>query len=417
MGICCIALAAALLLGLSPGFTNLRTSVKDLAGKPTSFHGLGEAYGGPMRTDTVKLMVVHGIGKHDHGYSKVLTDRIADRMKLQRQSEDPPVALDAPPLPAEVPFAQLVRRTYGAPGRTLVVFEVTWSPLVNGPKETLETFEIGRRSERALLNRTIKESIVNDGLSDAVMYLGTSGPYMRNAIKQTVCLMLNGKIQGNLGEERCADAALEPTAAIALAVESLGSKITFDSLTELEGFEEAKAVAERVPAYLEPGTTRGHSARQFIGGTASIFMLANQLPLIALARSDPAKPPAATAAASSAPPPPGAPAPAPSPAMATLVQQSGLAKVLTIHRDISAKQWQLPLEVVTISDPNDLLSYPLPPEFAQLFDRRQVRFVNVTTLIAPRFLSGAVANPIKAHTGHVDSPKVMRMLVDGGGKP
>jgi hypothetical protein len=416
MGICCIALAAALLLGISPGFTNLRTSVKDLGGKPTSFHGLGEAYGGPMQMDTVKLMVVHGIGKHDTGYSKVLTDRIADRMKLQLKTEGAPVALNASPLPSEVHFAQLVRRTYGAPGRTLEVFEVTWSPLVNGPKQTLETFEIGRRSERALFNRLIKEGIVNDGLSDAVMYLGTSGPYMRNAIKQTVCQMLNGKIQGNLGEERCADTALEPTAAIALAVESLGSKLTFDSLTELESFEEAKAVAEKVPDHLEPGTTRGHGARQFIGGTASIFMLANQLPLIALARSDPSKPPAATVATASATPSSEAPSPAPSPAMATLVQQSGLAKMLAIHRDIAVKQWQLPLEVVTISDPNDLLSYPLPPEFAQLFDQGQVRFVNVTTLIAPRFLSGAVANPIKAHTGHVDSARVMRMLVDGGGK-
>jgi hypothetical protein len=168
---------------------------------------------------------------------------------------------------------------------------------------------------------------------------------------------------------------------------SLGSKITFDAVSELETQQGGPADA----------------AHQLLGSTASVFMLANQLPLLALATTKPNQIAATGSALALANP-------------AAVRPQSSLATMLRIRETVVAenvKPKAQVLEIVTVSDPNDLLSYPLPIWLADEFPGD--RFVNVTTLIAERFLAGTVANPIQAHTGHLRSKKVMKMLVNGAG--
>jgi hypothetical protein len=395
MGICCAILIALGLTILSPGVTNLRTSVKDLEGRATGFKGLGQLYGDPSRTgqllgartSTVKLLAVHGIGDHESGWSKEMTDALGQRLHLAFASETPPEDLDGTGLPPKVRPAKLVRRLYQGTERKLEVFEVTWSPLIADLKGPLVEFELQHRAERALINRYIKEEILNQRLADAVIYLGDRKVLLRRAVKRTICKMLNGELEGEPEHEICANPRLEPDATIAVVTQSLGSKIAFDSLEELRD-EEKRAGRTTSSAYM------------FLGATSSFFMLAQQLPLLALA---------------SPPAPPGGPALTPESQPGTIgssiVQQSSLYKTLTLHREIPASQRRHRLEVVNVSDPNDLLSYPLPPDFQGAFP--DVRFVNVTKLIAHRFLSGAFADPQQAHTGHVRDRKVMRMLVDG----
>jgi hypothetical protein len=395
MGVCCAILIALGLTILSPGFSNLRTSVKDLDGRATGFKGIGQLYGDPSqtgqllgaRTSTVKLLAVHGIGDHDIGWSKEMSDALGQRLHLDFASETPPEDLDATGLPPKVKPAKLVRRLYQSAERKLAVFEVTWSPLVADLKGPLVEFEMQHRGERALINRYIKEEIINQRFADAVIYLGDRKLLLRRAVKQTICKMLQSELEGEPGHETCANPRLEEEATIAVVTESLGSKIAFDSLEELRDDEKR---AGRITS----------SAYVFLGATSSFFMLAQQLPLLALA---------------SPPAPPGGPAIAPESRPgtigSTIVQQSSLYKALTLHREIPASQRRHRLEVVNVSDPNDLLSYPLPPDFQPAFP--DVRFVNVTKLIAHRFLSGALADPQQAHTGHVKDRKVMRMMVDG----
>jgi hypothetical protein len=229
MNICCAILIALAALVLSPGLTHFRTTVKDLQGARTSFRGIRSSYDGGSKV--VKLLAVHGIGNHAVGYSITLSDGVASRLGFKQVGTHQDFKLGLSVLTADKPHANLRRLTYAAGDRRLEIFEVTWSPLVEGFKQDfLLKYEAQHSGERALINRYIKSALVDDNLSDAVIYLGASGAYMRNAVKETVCRMVNGTIAGALDQERCIDPSLEADAAVAMVSFSLGSKITFDSI-------------------------------------------------------------------------------------------------------------------------------------------------------------------------------------------
>jgi hypothetical protein len=67
--------------------------------------------------------------------------------------------------------------------------------------------------------------------------------------------------------------------------------------------------------------------------------------------------------------------------------------------------------VVAMSDPNDLLSYPIDDRFAARFPTDS--FVNVTIGVSGRGLFRVVTNPLRAHTGFEADPRVMRMILNG----
>jgi hypothetical protein len=80
------------------------------------------------------------------------------------------------------------------------------------------------------------------------------------------------------------------------------------------------------------------------------------------------------------------------------------------------------LQIVAFSDPNDLFSYAVSPDYANRYiDSRLCPAVsNITIQIAPvrSFLLGAseVANPLVAHSDYEIDSRVLKMLVSGFGK-
>lgn len=69
------------------------------------------------------------------------------------------------------------------------------------------------------------------------------------------------------------------------------------------------------------------------------------------------------------------------------------------------------LQVVAFSDPNDLLTYPIPTEeFGDEYD--SMRFSNVTIRTSWE-LMWAIGDPMGAHTGHLNSEAVASLLVNG----
>jgi hypothetical protein len=385
MGVCCAILLVLGLLVIWPGFKHFLTSVKDPKGSVTFFRGLEELYG--KGTDTVKLLTVHGMGNHPAGYSRELTDGLAERLGILLVKQDPDELLEVGIPGPNPPRATLRRLCYASATRRLEVFEVTWAPLVHDlKKHLLLDFDAAHRGERALVNGALKASLIDENLSDPVLYLGASGSYMRSAVKQSLCRLLNATMNPP-GTDGCQEPSLEANAVVAMVTFSLGSAITFDAVEELE----------------QQQSGPGSAAHALLGSTARVFMLANQLPLLALAAAQPGQAGAAGSAHALA-------------SSAAAKPQTSLAKILRIRESIAVehiKESAKALEVVTISDPNDLLSYPLPVWLADQFPA--ARLVNVTTIIAQRFLAGTVANPMQAHTGHLRSRKVMKMLVDGAG--
>lgn len=148
---------------------------------------------------------------------------------------------------------QIVRRDYDLPGgRTILASFVIWSGATADDKkklwyDRLESEEGGTfQLKRAALNNRLKRELVNDCLSDAVIYAGYRSQELRDGLKEAFCRGIVGCIPG------------EP---LIIVTESLGSKMTMDALREL------KAVGRT-------GLLRSSN---------QLFMMANQLPLLGLA--------------------------------------------------------------------------------------------------------------------------------------
>ena len=79
-------------------------------------------------------------------------------------------------------------------------------------------------------------------------------------------------------------------------------------------------------------------------------------------------------------------------------------------------------ELIAFSDPNDLLSYPIPDAFVRdhVDSRLCPKQVNVTINIAPvRSVLGLgeFANPLAAHVDYDDDPRVIGLITRGIGQP
>ena len=78
------------------------------------------------------------------------------------------------------------------------------------------------------------------------------------------------------------------------------------------------------------------------------------------------------------------------------------------------------LNIVAFSDPNDLLSYGIPPKFAR--EKMDSRIcpkitnieINVTEVVS-LFGLGEFANPSDAHTGYDNDEQVIRLIAHGIG--
>ena len=248
-------------------------------------------------------------------------------------------------------------RTYAsARGDRLIVHEVVWSPLIYELKQKkLAADERQRLPDRVPVNGRLKQYLLNERMPDPLLYVGRMGPYIRNAVKQTICTrMLAGRIAGDVGSERCEAVHIDEATFFTVITESLGSAIAFDAIAELDR---------------DTPPSAGQSPGVLLQRTASFFMLSNQLALLHL-------------------------------------NEPGRA-----FEAADERAFRFPMEVVTISDPNDVLSYPVPESLARDYPKH--RFINVRTRLAWTLLGGLAAWPNTAHTGHATNRRVIAMIADG----
>ncbi len=121
-----------------------------------------------------------------------------------------------------------------------------------------------------------------------------------------------------------------------------------------------------------------------------VYMLANQLPLLELGR----KP-------------------------ATVRGQ--IAKYCRPDGELRSQRILGKLPIYAFSDPNDLLSYPIPPNFAdQYLDSRLCpKVTNIAINVAKTislFGLGEIANPATAHGGYDHDERVIALIAHGFGQ-
>jgi hypothetical protein len=254
---------------------------------------------------------------------------------------------------------------------------------------------------REYANRIVKEGVLDMLLSDAVLYVGSYGVKIERSVAEVLCRAVSSQAYDS--EQTC-DWATVGTAAqherFIFMTHSLGSRIIYDSLLELSGQPMRPGVEVFDPEYLK---STEPVAKDIIANTAAVYMFANQLPLLGLAdlpittRSD--QPPMPSIAAQSVHDKAKAGALGNTtadrnsercsrPLMCFAAAKSGLRE---FHRH--AKET---LDIVAFSDPNDLLSYSIPPWYVSDAGQFDVRITNVTLQVDTHWF-GLFESPLGAH--------------------
>ncbi|MBL8644524.1 MAG: hypothetical protein JNK21_11375 [Rhodospirillaceae bacterium] len=409
--------AVLLALGLTAcGSTHIHSSDRDL-----SFNGLQKLVAVPENASgpvaPARIFVIHGMGFKDRTYVWPLVAALSNRLNLSCGGPGPCV----PQLPAN----PIIIKTAGADGeatldtyelksssprlRSVEVYALTWAPMTIGiKKKELAEPDIGKR---ALINKALKEDLMKDGFGDAVLYVGTYGRVMRETVKHALCHFVGGTPKPMPQSEtpdcegipakriitQRADApGREPVALVSF---SLGSMMLYRSLTDLR-------------ASPSPSTKAAFDA--LAASTDSVYMMANQVSLLQLgewsaARESIGRESTGPVLSSATPPDQAGQTVANEPAAMVLRALRGGAVLRPdgAVRPMATDIFNGRLEVVAFSDPNDLLSFEFPMD-----DNADARFVNVYSTIAfPWF--NALANPLKAHTGHVSDDTVMDFFLCG----
>ena len=224
------------------------------------------------------------------------------------------------------------------------------------------------------MNGELKTQLVNDCLSDAVVYAGRNGDLIRAAMKLAVCHELGGT---TVAGQPCDLTNAGPERPIAVITESLGSKVLFDA---------ARAVYYDVGP--DPDARKAMDRR--FASVMAIYLMANQIPLLDIA---------SPMASASSP-------------MASASSLDMVVGMMHAGRMAMAPERVATMAVPTVvafSDPNDLLSYRLLP---LAVDVARARLINVITSNAATWF-GFLERPDMAHCGYTLNRTVIGLIAQG----
>ena len=382
----CMSLLAAAALGgwLCACSTPYATpSFATNQGNDVSFGGVAAKLTAGSALD---IVLVHGMCTHDGTWA---TQAVAS---LYSALGGDPSAVQL--APANVPNSPIILYQQTLPVRdaNLRVNAVVWSPVTTPLKAALCYDQTNKPAtcpateaqksypyKRASLNRILKDQILDDCLSDAVIYQGRArdeiNKQMQTALLQAVATSGGSRLPGPSEAASLAERAARQPAGLPLifVTESLGSKVTFDALYKL----------------LQTASGR-EAATRTLQRTTQVFMAANQMPILALADTTPD----GTLEA--------APAGYPADALGAAFRAISPAGLESTSQHVP--------DVIAFTDPSDVLSYILAPSrHAQQAGYRVVDVIvsNDTTYL------GLVELPNNAHLGYLSNPVVKKLIVCG----
>jgi len=343
---------------------------------------------------TLKVLMVHGIGKHLPGYSGRLQDKLTAALGLDvvQENDKDFTLLPPPPRPdlnlGDQPLGTLrvKRYTNKSGSRELLFYELTWSMLIDPTKAALAYDTTAEYAyHRATLNRTAKE-FIDSHIPDPIIYTGDLHQKILAAVGQSLCWMISGdwNVLPASGQQRCSP--LEGDKAryvredtLAIITHSLGSRIALDALQAVA----ASGLQQQL------GQQRHPLAQALQNTVIPVYMLANQLPLLQLG-----------------------------------FVQSDVTGQRDRYCQAGGDRYDQrrfrQVRIIAFSDPNDLLSYAIPPGFAEEFidSRLCPEVVNVTVNVAPVTalpVIGDFADPLAAHNDYEADERVIGLITHGIG--
>jgi len=306
------------------------------------------------------VLLVHGICTHDANW---LNEVLPPLTRALREASTATGA--APARSASAAPVQVIPATIATPAGRLRLNALIWSPLTSDFKRQLCYDQSGKSSSctgappypytRAKLNARFKDGLIDDCLPDALIYEGAAKESMQLRMREAVLQVLSG---------------MRADAPLVVISHSMGSKILFDTLLRMSN---------------EPaGSPAALAAQQAVQRMRVLVMAANQIPLLSLAEQAAVQSQAAGAGAA-----------------------DSLQALLRLRRASLTADRKLTL--VAFTDPNDLLSYTLPPE---RYEPEGVTVHNILVSNAPAYF-GLLERPDSAHLNYLSNPDIGRLIACG----
>lgn len=355
-----------------------------------SFMGLEDLFtldadNGLAAPERLKVMTVHGIGSHSPGYSRRLLDGLIALFGFSRMDEVVKVIpLADPDYEGDLGILSVYRYLNAERTREVLFYELTWDSIVEEQKRIID-FDNGKEasSRRVPFNHTMK-TFVNQSVPDALIYNTAYRLPIQISVAQTACWMLTENWKDLPHNEAMHCDASRPDAwlraddsDIAIISHSLGSRISLDAI------QQTVLRIDQNPALRE-------ISRALKNKPLYLYMLSNQLPLLQVGQ--------------------------PLPDVRNQIPSMCLPNGARRDERLLGR-----LQIVAFSDPNDLFSYVVKPEFVNRYidSRLCPTITNVVIEVAPvTSILGtqAFANPQVAHTGYEADSRVLKMLVSGMGQ-
>jgi hypothetical protein len=263
---------------------------------------------------------------------------------------------------------------------------------------------------RQLLNDYLKWSLMDRALADAILYVGAYGQAMERGLSAAICRAVQGQ-SGDSGSCTWPD-TLDPNVRYVFISHSLGGIMLFDTLQAISGNDSREAFKDS--ATLPSLSVACAFTRQTLG----VYMMANQLAMLSLARFESAASKAKRQAAQNLRDPCVSDKETTArasigPASPLVTQPKGreLSALLTIP-PLTMTRLAAPLRVVGLNDTNDLLSWQIPKELPILTSA--VTVSNLAVRNAPGFLT-VLESPLDAHLLYDANPEVWRAIICGTG--
>lgn len=340
-----------------------------------------------------KLLMVHGVGDHIPGYTTELLEKLAKELDLNaRTGNYKDITLQTPLYPDQNLGSLRITHLFNEKnGRELTFYELTWSEITRKEKELLAFDNSGEYDfRRAKINGLLKK-FSNDTGPDPIIYLGKSREAILSAFSQSFCWVATRDWNElpESGQHACLGLSDKDTPRMinddyVLISHSLGSRIIIDGMQRI-----AKMLGD--PGKNEKVELSQTAINALRNKTIPMFMLSNQLPMLQLGRDLPE----------------------------VAGQKNDYCKPEGKHYN---ERMLNETEIFAFSDPNDLLSYGIPPGFSEKYldSRLCTSITNININIAKvidAFGISDLANPLQAHVGYDQDDRVVALIAKGFGQP
>ena len=226
----------------------------------------------------MKLLMVHGIGKHIPGYSGRFTEHLMREFGLEVREQDYKEVVLREPRVTDGPLGKLriSRYTNKERTRSLLFYELTWSEITDAEKSIIEFDDSTEYTfRRASINAMLKK-FLNSHVPDSLVFLGEPHLPILSSVRQSLCWMTHGDWNdyADFADERCNVLSRERLKQLqeddfVVVTHSLGSRIAVDTL---QYFASQTATTDT------PQLASLRTAIQDMN--FRVYMLANQLPLL-----------------------------------------------------------------------------------------------------------------------------------------